>query len=188
MKREVFEGIFRRLYPRLVRYARLRVPPHVADEVAAAALERLWLKDLADPEDMSAMAGLTALTFRIADGVLRNVIRAHARRNAAEFPSDELVTGQLTSALLVEEAENNLASIDWFERLSAGEQAVLILIAQGYSVSETAAALDVTPGAVSARLQRVKKKLRQAARRNVRPAADPRERLKERGSAHARPL
>lgn len=89
--------------------------------------------------------------------MLRNVARTNARRQA-----NEIVTDQLAPDLLVDPQADDDRLSRVFEHLSSGERQVLVLVTEGYSVSETAAALAITPGAVSAKIQRIKRKLRQA--------------------------
>lgn len=154
-----FEGFFRVMYPKLVRYAQRRVDPAVAEDLAAMTLEAIWVKDVPAPRDEVGQRKLQSFAYRILDGHLRNAQRAAAtHRNALQ----SLAAQDTGRSEVADVADQVVAPTwpDWAEPLSMTDRDVLELLVDGYRVAEIAVILDCTPAAVTMRLQRSKKNAR----------------------------
>ena len=165
MEEAEFEAFFRAEFPRLVRYAQRRVPPAQAEDMAVAAMQTMWTKNLPSPEKETDRRGLRALAYRVLDGHLRNAVRADAAYQKA-VRSAALQQG---TQLMPDIAEDHVAQVwpEWARSLSPTDLEVLGFVVDGYRVSEIAVILECTPAAVTMRLQRAYTKLRQLWREVV---------------------
>ncbi len=159
MDEDDFTAFFRRMFPRLVAYARQGRDPQTAQDLAARALESLWRKDVPTPADADEWVQLESLTFAILRGLVRNETRAERRRRALftrvstyRPPSDEAMPTP------------NQDIPAWFLALPAADREVLTLLAEGYSVGEIAGIVGSTPAATAKRLSRARQRIRQMAR------------------------
>lgn len=157
MEASEFETFFRAMFPRLVRYAQRSADPSHAEDLAAAALQVIWVKNLPVPRDEREQRGLESLAYRITDGLLRNKWRAERASRA--------LTSVLESQYrdVVPDVAESIADETWpgwSEPLSLTDREVLGLLVDGYKVSEIAVILDCSPAAVTMRLQRAKKNAR----------------------------
>lgn len=155
-----FEHFFRDMHPRLVRYAKRRVDPESALDIASMTMQTIWSKNLDAPADDVSERKLKSFAYRIAEGHIRNTMRSQERvRRVVSVVTDT----HLTSPLHVDDVADLVVGSDgseWLVQLSFTDREVLALIADGYAVSEIAAILDCTPAAVSMRLQRAKRNLK----------------------------
>jgi RNA polymerase sigma-70 factor (ECF subfamily) len=153
---EGFEAFHRLMYPKILRYARRRLDAGAADDVASQTMQALWDKDLDDPADEIEERKLRSLAYRVAEGLIRNAVRAGVRRSR--------LIGRLASAAPGHEPDvadvvvNGTPS--WVSELPLTDREVLALLVDGYPVAEIAVILDCSPAAVTMRLQRAKKNLR----------------------------
>lgn len=159
MQVEGFEAFHRLMYPKIVRYARRRLDVDAADEVASQTLQAIWDKDVDDPDDEIEERRLRSLAYRVAEGLIRNAVRAGARRSR--------LIGRLASAADQDPRhEPDIADLvvngspSWVSGLPLTDREVLALLVDGYPVAEIAVILDCSPAAVTMRLQRAKKNLR----------------------------
>lgn len=163
MEASEFETYFRTMYPRLVRYAQRRLDPEQAEDLAAMALQTIWVKDVPSPTTEIDERRLQSLGYRVLDGHLRNRWRADKTSRALV----QTLGGQ------PENHDPDIADAvveafpEWAEPLSLTDREVLDLLVDGYKVREIAVILDCTPAAVTMRLQRAKKNARQLWTREV---------------------
>ena len=164
MEASDFEAYFRVMYPKLVRFAQRRVAAELAEDLAAAALQTIWVKDVAAPVDEHEERQLQSLAYRVLDGLLRNAWRSE---RAARALMDTLV--RQPEERQPDVAEEVAASEwpGWAERLSMTDREVLGLLVDGYKVREIAIILDCSPAAVTMRLQRARKNARRLWQREV---------------------
>lgn len=164
MEASEFEAFFRIMFPKLVRYAQRRVAPELAEDLAASALQAIWVKNVEAPVDEHDERRLQSLAYRVVDGLLRNAWRG------------ERASRDLVDALgrHPEERHPDVAEVvdasqwpGWAEPLSLTDREVLDLLVDGYKVREIAVILDCTPAAVTMRLQRAKKNARRLWHREV---------------------
>ncbi|GAA1723889.1 hypothetical protein GCM10009710_00810 [Aeromicrobium alkaliterrae] len=154
-----FEAFFHLMFPRLSRYAQRRVDPMAAEDLAAAALETIWNKDVDTPADDVAHRKLQSLAYRVLEGHLRNGVRGAARRSrVVEAVADEVLARPHDPD--VAEVVTTDSWPEWAESLSYSDRDVLELVVDGYRVSEIAIILDCSPGAVTMRLRRAKRNAR----------------------------
>ncbi len=160
-----FEEFFRAVYPRLTRYARRSVDPSTAEELAAAALQTLWEKNLPAPKDEVEHRKLRSLAYRIVEGKIRNERRAagkraqdqqYVRRNRIAWAASD--GRAYEDGGLHGESEDGLPA--WVESLPRTDRAVLALVVDGFKGAEIAEILDCSRAAVTMRLQRAKKRAR----------------------------
>lgn len=156
-----FEDFFRATYPKLVRYAQRRVDPEQAEDLATAALQALWAKDLsASPRGGDDRPALESLAYHILRGLLRNAWRAEASfRNAVHALERQHDAGRYEPDIVDQIMSNRWPA--WAQTLPATDREVLQLVVDGYKVNEIAVILDCTPAAVSMRIYRAKEKVRQ---------------------------
>lgn len=164
MEEAEFEAFFRAMFPKLARYAQRRLDPDAAQDIAAAALKQVWIKDPATPADALDERRLQSLAYRIADGLVRNALRsARSRRELTDrlgtLPPDQLP--DVADEVLDRDA------IEWPGPLSLTDREVLNLLVDGYRVAEIAVILDCSPAAVSMRLHRAKRNVRRMVAREV---------------------
>lgn len=157
---ERFAALFDRHAARLHSYVARRLGPGAADDVVAetflVAFQRRARYDLDHPDAAPWLYGIAT-----------NLIRRHRRdevrlfraiaRTAADTPAEPLadqVTGRLDAAATRGPLARALA------RLPGGQRDVLLLVASGLTVAETATALQVPLGTVASRLARARRKVR----------------------------
>ena len=160
MNEREFSRYFRRMFPRLVTYARRTVDPETAQDLAARALESLWVKDVPDPVDADEWQQLDGLTFAILRGLVRNETRAEKRRR---FLVDKMAHHQPPTP--EPPVPSGPGTPAWFLALPPADQEVLGLVAEGYSAGEIAGIVGSTPAAVRKRVSRARQKMRDLARR-----------------------
>lgn len=150
------------LFPRLVRFALLHLDLAAAEDAASLALQKLWL---VDPDGDFDKASAERTAFSALRGVVSNELRARRRRRAlferlASFHSreNELIPD------VMERIDEGLP-VEVFRLLadlSSLEKSALVLVIDGFTVSEIAGVLAVSPASVSAALYRGRAKLRPA--------------------------
>jgi RNA polymerase sigma factor (sigma-70 family) len=155
-----FEHFFREMHPRLVRYAKRRLEAESALDVASMSLQTIWSKNLDPPSDDVAERQLQSLAYRIAEGHIRNTLRAQERlRRVVSVVTDTVRTGPAHVTDIADVVVQPDGS-EWLAELSLTDREVLALIADGYAVSEVAVILDCSAAAVSMRLQRARRNLK----------------------------
>jgi RNA polymerase sigma-70 factor (ECF subfamily) len=134
-----------------------------AHEAAISALHTIWTKNIPAPATRAEELRLQALTYRVLDGQVRNAQRARARR---ERLMDAVTEHHLTNsppvpdvADVVDGDASDDGATDLLDRLSEREREVVVLLLDGFRVAEIAAILNSSPGAVSMRLRRARKRL-----------------------------
>lgn len=163
-----FEDFFCAVYPRLTRYARRSVDPSTAEELAAAALQTLWEKNLPAPMDEVEHRKLRSLAYRIVEGKLRNEWRAAdkrerdrqyvRRKRIAWAVSDGRAHEDDEHGGLHGEPEDGLPA--WAESLSSTDREVLALVVDDFGTADIAEILGCSRAAVTMRLRRAKKRAR----------------------------
>lgn len=159
MTEEEFSDYFRRMYPRLVAFASRCGNHRDADDLAACALETVWIKDMANPVDEGERAGLDALAFAVLRGLMLNHRRSDRRRSAL-----------LRRAARLDRSESGTPHDpdpptwpDWFRALPPADREILLLLADGFTTQEIAQILRCTRAAASKRLSRARQRVRDAA-------------------------
>jgi RNA polymerase sigma factor (sigma-70 family) len=158
-----FAVIYDRYAATLYRYAHQRVGAGVADDVVAeaflAAFRGRGQYDLSRPDARPWLFGI--LTRKLASHHRQEKARYRAMARAVpdgalDGPADEVATRVIADA-----ARRPLAAA--LSRLSPGDRDVLLLVAWGQlSYDEVAAALKIPPGTVGSRLNRARRKVREA--------------------------
>lgn len=158
-----FAVIYDRYASTLYRYAHQRVGAEGADDVVAdaflSAFRGRGQYDLSRPDARPWLFGI--LTRKLASHHRKEKARYRAMARAApdgvlEGPADEVATRVIADA-----ARRPLAAA--LAALSRGDRDVLLLVAWGQlSYDEVAAALSIPPGTVGSRLNRARRKVREA--------------------------
>lgn len=158
-----FAVIYDRYAATLYRYAHQRVGAESADDVVAeaflAAFRARGQYDLSRPDARPWLFGI--LTRKLASHHRKEKARYRAMARAAsdeilEGPADEVATRVIAGA-----ARRPLAAA--LAGLSRGDRDVLLLVAWGQlSYDEVAAALKIPQGTVGSRLNRARRKVREA--------------------------
>lgn len=158
-----FGTVFDRYFVAIYRYARMRLGPDLADDIAAetflVAFRRRKRYDLAHPNARPWLFGIATNLIR---GHRRNELRmyrAFARATAVLITNshEERVSEQVTA----EAAQSRLAA--GLATLPPGDRDVLLLVASAQlSYAETARVLGIPVGTVASRLNRARAKVRAA--------------------------
>ncbi len=157
MTDEEFVAFFTAMHPALLRYGMRQLDVDTAQEVALDTLRVVWEKKVPAPGTDDEQRQLVSLTYRIMDGLIRNSQRSSRRRDrlvatlSAQRPVDQ--------AGLADHFDPGRV-LDALAQLPEADQKMLSLLIDGYGVSEIAAILGRSPGAVSTRLSRARTKLR----------------------------
>jgi RNA polymerase sigma factor (sigma-70 family) len=157
---EGFAALFDRHAPAIHSYAARRLGREAADDVVAEAFLVAFQRRAGyDPAYTDARPWLY--------GIATNLIRRHHRdeirlfraiaRTAADPPAEPLAD-QVTGRMAAQAVRGRLASA--LAGLPASQRDVLLLVASGLSIQETAAALGVPAGTVASRLARARRKVR----------------------------
>lgn len=161
-----FEVFFRRVRPRLLRFAMRRVSDvDMANDIAIDALMVIWRRELEAPTTAAKVAQLEHLAFSIANGLVRNALRSTGRRaRLMEAVSADAATHSAVSAdpadILISPRDGRLERLpEVLARLPPAEREALVYFIDGYRIAEIAAILEKKPSAISARLQRAKSRL-----------------------------
>ncbi|WP_408898464.1 RNA polymerase sigma factor [Nocardioides sp. R1-1] len=164
MEASEFEAFFRSMFPKLVRYAQRRVDPEQAEDLAATALQTIWVKNLPSCRDEVEERQLQSLAYRVVDGLSRNAWR----KDRASRGLVEKLSGHAATAVPdVADEVSGESWPEWATPLSLTDREVLDLLVDGYRVAEIAVILGCTPAAVTMRLQRAKKNARRLWMREV---------------------
>ena len=152
--------IFDRHAPALRLYVAHRLGRDTADDlVAEAFLVAFQRRAVYDTAHADARPWLY--------GIATNLIRRHRRDEVGLFraiartaanPPAELIADQVTRQVAAHAVRGRLASA--LARLPGGQRDVLLLVASGLSIQETATALEVPVGTVSSRLARARRRIR----------------------------
>lgn len=161
-----FEAFFREMHPRLVRYAKRRLDPDTALDVASLSMQTIWSKNVTMPVDDTERRQLQSLAYRIVEGHIRNALRARGRFGRVVVAVADDTRHQPTHSTDIADLVTS-DPVEWLEKLSVTDREVLALLADGYAVAEIAAILDCSPAAVSMRLQRAKRNLKLILGRRV---------------------
>lgn len=161
-----FEAFFREMHPRLVRYAKRRLDPDTALDVASLSMQTIWSKNVTMPVDDTERRQLQSLAYRIVEGHIRNALRARGRFGRVVVAVADDTRHQPAHATDIADLVTS-DPVEWLEKLSVTDREVLALLADGYTVAEIAAILDCSPAAVSMRLQRAKRNLKLILGRRV---------------------
>ena len=159
---EQFAALFDRHAPAIHSYVARRLGRDSADDVVAevflVAFQRRGGYDLAQADARPWLYGIAT-----------NLIRRHRRdeirmfraiaRSTADPPAEPLAD-RVTGRVAAQAVRGRLASA--LAGLSGAQRDVLLLVASGLSIQETAAALDVPAGTVASRLARARRKVRAA--------------------------
>ena len=154
-----FEEFFHVMHPKLVRYAKRRLDPDTALDVASQAMHTIWTKEISNPESEAESRQLQSLAYRIVEGHIRNALRSHRRfARVLDAVAETRRHPDVVSDVADVVVDGGPAA--WLDKLSLTDREVLSLLGDGYTVSEIAVILDCTPAAVSMRLQRARKNLK----------------------------
>lgn len=164
MTDDEFRAFFAVIHPALLRYGLRRLDADAANEAAIDALRIIWSKDLAFPENEPERLRLFSLSYTVMDGLIRNALRAAVRRSrlVEAMKSEQRVRSSAQAGPEELLAEPDLP--DAVRRLPEADRTVLVLLIDGYGVSEIAEVTGASPGAVSMRLSRLRAKLRKHLR------------------------
>lgn len=171
---ELFAALYDRHAAQLYRYAYQRVGPQTAEDLVAdtflAAFQGRELYDpsRADPRPwlFGILTRKLARHYRTEKARYRAFARAAPEPAAVESPDDR-VAAQVSAAAVRARLGRALG------RLSAGDRDVLLLVAWcDFSYDEVAAALNIPLGTVRSRLNRARRKVRDALG-GVDPTIDP---------------
>ncbi|MFI0357490.1 RNA polymerase sigma factor [Actinomadura sp. 9N407] len=160
---ELFAGIFHRHFDEIHRYAARRLGTDAADDIAAETfLAAFRRRDRFDPAKGAVRPWLYGIATNLV-GLHRRAERRHYRA-VARTPADGAVPGheeRVTAQVSAAEVGGQLAKA--LGRLSPGDRDVLLLVALAdFTYDEVAAALDLKNGTVASRLNRARRKLREA--------------------------
>ena len=139
-----FDELAARLTPELRAYAARRVAPDDVDDIVQETLLSLWRTHAPGQPPTRALA------FRVADRRIADHFRAAGRHRRR---AEAVATQPMQTAYAPPEPSEPPA---WLAQLSPEALEVLLLVVDGLSVSEIAQRLDLTPGAVSSRLSRLR--------------------------------
>ena len=158
-----FEELYERYASAVLAYARRRVDPSTAEDIAAEVFAIAWRRI----DDVPESAALPWL-YGTARNVLANELRARRRRH-------KLVEHATTAAHIRsardEDSDSNDAVLTALRQLSAEEQEVLMLAAwEELDGRQAATALGCSPTAYRIRLHRARRKLRQQLAADQEPA------------------
>lgn len=155
MEEGAFEAFFRDLYPALCRYARRSVDAPTAEDVASDALRKIWERNEPNPASEQEWRRLASFAFRIVEGNIRTRLRGNRRYS-------------LLLLRIAQRSEPDLfleASADgqpgWFVELPDAERRLLQLVADGVTVAEIGAVMDLEPAVVSGRLYRARQRAKE---------------------------
>lgn len=149
------------MHPKLVRYASRQLDIDTASEVAVDVMRTFWSKNPSQPATDVADRQLQSLCYRICDGAIRNALRAQ-RRHRTLVMAVASKAGPTESVPDVADLVTGDTATDILGKISKTDRQVLVLVADGYRVSEIAVVLGTSPAAVSMRLRRAKSNLQQA--------------------------
>ena len=162
-----FEKFFRETHPRLVRYAKRRLDPESALDVASQAMQTIWAKNLLAATNDVESRQLQSLAYRIVEGHIRNALRSRSRLGRVVLAVAEARRQEPTHVSDIADLVVAGESTEWLEKLAITDREVLSLVADGYAVAEIAVILECTPAAVTMRLQRAKRNLKLILGRGV---------------------
>ncbi|MFB4318087.1 RNA polymerase sigma factor [Actinomadura sp. 21ATH] len=160
---ELFTELFHRYFDEIHGYAARRLGTDAADDIAAETfLAAFRRRDRFDPAKGAVRPWLY--------GIATNLVGLHRRaerrryRALARTPADGVAQGhedRVTAWVTAGGARGDLARA--LARLSPGDRDVLLLVALAdLTYDEVAAALDLKNGTVASRLNRARRKLREA--------------------------
>ncbi|CAN5161665.1 hypothetical protein BH09ACT10_BH09ACT10_10930 [soil metagenome] len=158
-----FTTFFRDVFPGLLRYLTRLTSPDVAQEVSAETMATMWRKGVKTPVDAQEWLELRSLTYRVAEGHIRNSRRSSERQLLLKL---KLVTKVGRDADPVPDiadafVERTVSSVD-LSVLDEDDRLLLALIVDGFSRPDIAAILECSEAAVKMRLMRARKRLRDA--------------------------
>jgi RNA polymerase sigma factor (sigma-70 family) len=169
-----FAGLFDRHALAIHRYVARRLGRDAADDVVAevflVAFQRRGDYDLTQADARPWLYGIATNLIRRHRRDEIRLFRAIARSPAN--PPAEPIADQVTGRVAAVAMRRSLAAA--LAELSGSQRDVLLLVASGLSVQETAAALGVPAGTVASRLARARRKVR-AALGEASPVTDPEE-------------
>lgn len=153
-----FEAFFRKMFPRLVRYGQRSFSAAQAEDLAIAALEVMWRKDLPAPTAEQDENRHESLAFHVMRGLMQNATRAEgsSRRMLGSLARQRFRNAEdVAESVLVDRWPR------WAEDLPSSDRELLGMVADGYKVNEIAGILGRTPAAVSMRLRRARDRARE---------------------------
>jgi len=149
---------------RLLRHASRSVDHATAEDLVLLTLETLWGKQLPEAVDEVEQSRLRSLGYRVLDGHLRNELRSRRRESRL---LGQVIENQMTRcgdepdvAVVVIPDGLTPTTHAAIASLNTADREVLVLMVEGFRVSEMAEILELSPGAVSMRLLRAKGNLR----------------------------
>jgi RNA polymerase sigma-70 factor (ECF subfamily) len=174
---ELFAVLYDRYAAQLYRFAYRRVGPEAAEDVVAdtflAAFRRRRQYDVARPDARPWLFGI--VTKEIARRRRSEEARYRALARAAGEAAEDGHADRVAAGVSAQAARASLAAA--LSRLSPGDRDVLLLVAwSDLSYQEVAQALGIPVGTVRSRLNRARRKTREAL-----GGADPTELIEERG-------
>jgi RNA polymerase sigma factor (sigma-70 family) len=169
---ERFAALFDRHAPAIHSYVARRLGGDGADDVVAeaflVAFARRGTYDLTRADARPWLYGIATNLIRRHRRDEVRLFRAIAR--AAQNPPAEPLADQVAGRVAAQAVRGRLASA--LAGLSGPQRDVLLLVASGLSVQETAVALGVPAGTVASRLARARRRVR-AEFGDVSPVSDP---------------
>lgn len=160
---ERFGAIFEGYFAEIRAYAARRIGVEHASDIAAETFVAAFRKrDRYDPERASVRTWLYGFATKLIGKHRRSELRAlRAMDRVAPDPESEEHEERTAGRLAAEGLRGRLAGA--LAGLSAGDRDVVLLVAlAGLSHEEVAAALDIPYGTVGSRLNRARRKLREA--------------------------
>lgn len=163
---DAFTDLFHSLHPRLRAYVSRKVAAEELDDVVQETFSALWAADHPAPTTEEDVRRITALAYTIADRRATDSWRDRERRDR-RILAEAGRTIDRTHPSALDEVLSGTAP-EWLSELSADALEVLLRYIDGYSVTEIANELDLTPNAVSSRLKRIRERMRPVIERENR--------------------
>jgi RNA polymerase sigma-70 factor (ECF subfamily) len=166
VREQEFRAFFLDMHPRVLRYALRQLDPETANEVCVDVMRVMWAKGLAAPRDEADRRRLESLCYRVCKGLIRNALRAEARRRKLDEellrhtnPSDSVACD------IADRVADDAAVAALLRQVPVRDREVLSLLADGYKTGEIAIALGVSADTATMRISRAKKRLARTVER-----------------------
>lgn len=152
-ERQDFERLWDAHHPRVLAYARRRLPDHDAQDVAADTFLVAWRRR----DQMPAGPATLPWLYGVARKVVSDARRSEARRRRL---SDRMAAEAAVSISAGDSAIEERGLVRALAQLSETDREALLLVAwEGLGNAEAAAAMSVSPVAFRVRLHRARRRL-----------------------------